>query len=183
MQITWTLQEEINFDLEVKSGQLLPNDHTGTSFSSGQPKSKVSINCWQWKTFFVAPLNSHLSDYDPLWPKLFPLLIGWKGTRAEQSTPGERKGVCMQPTAAVPMVPLQDLGQTKAPLWASLSLYLHASPARATWGSDWEAGSQESKQHLLSPWKSALSFCPPGSMCLVVWGRGLRVKDGHPLQL
>lgn len=178
--------QKIHFDLQVKSGQLMLNDHTGTRLFIWTTQKQSGHQQWAnaVENFLLCP-----AQLPPLWlwstvPKNVstPNRMGRHQSTEEQSTAGGRKGVCMHPTAAVPMVPLRDLGQTKAPLWASLSLYLPPSPAPAMWVPDWETGSQEPKQHLLSPWKSALSFCPPGSMCLVAWGRGLGVEGGRPLQ-
>lgn len=36
--LMWPWQEKTPFDLQVKSGQLMLNDHTETGFSSGQPE-------------------------------------------------------------------------------------------------------------------------------------------------
>lgn len=113
----------------------------GPGFSSGQPKSKVDINCGQtqWKTFSFAPLDSHLSDYDPLCPKMFPLLIGWKGTRAQKSTAQREDGrecACNQ-RRQFPWCHCGTSGKQKPhcePVSPSISLHLLLEPCECLTG-------------------------------------------------
>lgn len=77
---------------------------------------------------------------------MFPLLIRGKGTRAESSERKmERRA---QPLVAVPMVAVRDRQGNKS---STVCLSLPPSPAKAKRVCDWETGSQEPKQHLLSP--------------------------------
>lgn len=87
-------------------------------------------------------LNSHLSNYDTRCPKMFPLLIRGKGIRAES---------CEEDGEEVQWWQWRMAGAQK------LHCVSPRSPANAMWVCDWETGSQEPEQHLLSPWKSALS--------------------------
>lgn len=137
MQNILTLQK-INFDLQVKSGQLMLNDHTGTRLFIRTAQKQSGHQQWAnaVENFLLCP-----SRLPPLWlwstvPKNVstPNRMERHQSTEEHSTAGGRKGVCMQPTAAVPMVPLRDLGQTKAPLWASLSLYLLLEPCECLTG-------------------------------------------------
>lgn len=84
-----------------------------------------------------------------------PLLISGKDQRRSSEGRVRRR---RQPVAAVPMVAVRDCLGNKS---SSVCLSLPSSPANCEWMCGWETGSQEPKQHLLSPWKSALSALVP----------------------
>lgn len=109
-------------------------------------QEKATVDKYSWKHFLSSP-RLPAPKYDTRCHKMFPLLIRGKGTRAESSE--RRMERRAQPTVAV-----KDGQGNKS---STVCLSPLRSPANAEWVCDWGTSSQEPKQHLLSPWKSALS--------------------------
>ena len=139
---------------KAKLGQPVLNDHTGTSLPTQQPEKWTSTLC------------KDSGKYSLSFPQLPPLQL-WYTVPKNVSTPNQRerhqsrrlwggwRGGCSQ------------WWQWRMARAQKLHCVSPRSPANAMRVCDWETGSQEPEQHLLSPWKSALSA--PGSMRPLAW--------------